>query len=83
MRTSINITGTSVNTPTVVASAAGDVVPNSAIATATANSKKFDAPIIPAGAAMSCGIFNSLLAPYAMKKIKKVCKISGIEISAI
>jgi hypothetical protein len=47
------MTGTTVNTPTVVASAAGDVVPNNAIATATASSKKFDAPIIPAGAAMS------------------------------
>ena len=50
--TSKSITGTSVNTPTVVARAAGEVVPNSAIATATANSKKFDAPIIPAGAAI-------------------------------
>lgn len=52
IRTSRSITGTSVNTPTVVARAAGEVVPNSAIATATANSKKFDAPIIPAGAAI-------------------------------
>lgn len=56
--TSASITGTSVNTPTVVASAAGLVVPNNAIATATANSKKFYAPIIPAGAAMSCDIPN-------------------------
>ena len=48
---------TSVRTPTVVASAAGLVVPNRAIATATASSKKFDAPIIPAGAAISCGNF--------------------------
>ena len=47
------MTGTSVNTPTTVASTAGDVVPNNAIATATDNSKKFDAPIIPAGAAIS------------------------------
>src|SRR5699024_1790482 len=47
IRTSISITGTSVRTPTVVASAAGLVVPKSAIATATASSKKFDAPIIP------------------------------------
>ena len=39
-----------VNTPTVVASAAGLDVPNKATATATANSKKFDAQIIPAGA---------------------------------
>lgn len=36
-----SITGTSVDTPTVVARAAGEVVPNKAIATATANSKKF------------------------------------------
>ena len=37
-----SITGTSVRTPTVVASAAGEVVPNKAIATATASSKKLD-----------------------------------------
>ena len=47
-----SITGTSVSTPTVVANAAGEVVPNKAIATATASSKKFEAPIIPAGAAI-------------------------------
>ena len=41
--TRVSITGTSVNTPTVVASAAGLDVPNKATATATANSKKFDA----------------------------------------
>jgi len=35
----MSMTGTSVNTPTVVASAAGLVVPNNAIATATASSK--------------------------------------------
>ena len=35
-----SITGTSVSTPTVVASAAGEVVPNRATATATASSKK-------------------------------------------
>lgn len=34
------------------------VVPNKVIATATASSKKFDAPIIPAGAAISCDIPN-------------------------
>jgi hypothetical protein len=51
--TNINITGTSVRTPTVVARAAGEDVPNNAIATATASSKKFEAPIIPAGAATS------------------------------
>ena len=59
-------------TPTVVASAAGLVVPNKAIATATDNSKKFDAPIIPAGAATSWGSFQNLQAKYAIKKIKNV-----------
>lgn len=44
------------STPTVVARATGLVVPNKVIATATASSKKFDAPIIPAGAAISCDI---------------------------
>ena len=60
--TSINITGTSVNTPTTVASTAGEVVPNKAIATATDSSKKFEAPIIPAGAAISWGKLSFLLA---------------------
>ena len=46
------MTGTSVKTPTTVARAAGEVVPNKAIATATDSSKKLDAPIIPAGAAI-------------------------------
>ncbi len=55
--TSINMTGTSVNTPTVVARAA-ESAPNRAMATATDNSKKFDAPIIPAGAAMLKGSFK-------------------------
>jgi len=39
--TSNSINGTSVKTPTVVASAAGESIPNNAIATATASSKKF------------------------------------------
>ena len=60
--TSVNITGTSVSTPTVVARAAGLVVSNNATATATDNSKKFDAPIIPAGAAISWGSFSNLQA---------------------
>ena len=51
--TSVNITGTSTNTPTTVASAAPDCNPNNDIATATASSKKLLAPIIPAGAATS------------------------------
>ena len=53
------MTGTSVSTPTVVASAAGDAVPKSAMATATASSKKLDAPIIPAGAAILWGSFRT------------------------
>ena len=70
--TRVSITGTSVNTPTVVANAAGLEVPNKATATATDNSKKFDAPIIPAGAAMSYGSLINLHIPNARKNIKNV-----------
>ena len=70
--TRVNITGTSVNTPTVVASAAGLDVPNKATATATAHSKKFDAPVIPAGAAISYGSLIILHTPNARKNIKNV-----------
>ncbi len=59
--TRISITGTSTNTPTTVARAAGESIPNSEMATATESSKKFDAPIIPAGAAISCVSLNFLL----------------------
>lgn len=59
--TNINITGTSTSTPTTVANAAPDCKPNREIATATANSKKLLAPIIPAGAAISWG--NSTISP--------------------
>ena len=62
------MTGTSVSTPTIVANATGDCAPNKAIATATASSKKFDAPIIPAGAAILCGSLSALLAKYAIKE---------------
>ena len=41
--------------------ATGDVAPNKAIATATASSKKLDAPINPAGAAILCGTLSFLL----------------------
>lgn len=64
--------GTSVSTPTVVANAAGEVVPNNAIATATDSSKKLDAPIIPAGAAMLWGNFIHLHGRYEIKKMKNV-----------
>ena len=50
--TSKSITGTSTKTPTTVARVAPDDRPNSEIATATANSKKLDAPIMPHGAAI-------------------------------
>ena len=49
------MTGTSTRTPTVVASATGLFTPNKATVTATDNSKKFEPPIIAAGAAMLCG----------------------------
>ena len=52
--TSVNITGTSTRTSTIVASAAGDLGPKREMVTATDSSKKLDAPIIPAGAAISC-----------------------------
>lgn len=67
MYTKNSMVGTSVSTPTVVAKVAGDSIPNNAIATATASSKKLDAPIIPAGAAMLYGSFNHLHAKYAIK----------------
>ena len=70
--TNINITGTSTSTPTTVANAAPDCKPNREIATATANSKKLLAPIIPAGAAISWGNFHHLSQPYAMKNISTV-----------
>jgi hypothetical protein len=46
-----NMTGTSMSTPTTVASAAPDSGPKSAIAVATASSKKLLAPISAPGAA--------------------------------
>lgn len=79
--TRISMTGTSVKTPTVVARAAGEVVPNNAIATATDSSKKLDAAIIPAGAAISCVNFSHLHGIYEIKKIRKVWMIRGTAIS--
>jgi hypothetical protein len=51
--TSINITGTSISTPTTVANAAPEDKPNNIVAVAMATSKWFDAPIIAVGAASS------------------------------
>ena len=45
--------GTSTRTPTTVAKAAPEFIPNRDIATATASSKKLDVPIKQAGAAIS------------------------------
>ncbi len=67
-----SITGTSVRTPTVQASATGECIPNIAIATATDNSKKFEAPIMPAGAAILKGKPTFLLKAYAIVKIRNV-----------
>ena len=47
------MTGTSTRTPTTVANAAPEFIPNKETATATASSKKFDVPIKQAGAAIS------------------------------
>jgi hypothetical protein len=49
--TTDSMTGTSINTPTTVASAAPDEKPNRLIATATASSKKLLAPISADGPA--------------------------------
>ena len=70
--TSVSITGTSTRTPTIVASATGEVGQKSAMATATESSKKFDAPIIPAGAAILWQSRSFLELRYATKKMKKV-----------
>ena len=53
-RTTSSITGTSINTPTTVASAAPDWKPNRLMAAATASSKKLLAPINAEGQAMLC-----------------------------
>ena len=66
--TNINITGTSTSTPTTVANAAPDCKPKREIATATANSKKLLAPIIPAGAATSWGNFHH----FAQRKQRRI-----------
>jgi len=51
-RTTSSITGTSISTPTTVASAAPDWKPNRLMAAATASSKKLLAPINAEGQAM-------------------------------
>src|SRR5665213_3544029 len=65
-----NMTGTSTKTPTTVANAAPDSGPNSAIAVATASSKKFDAPISAPGAATECSTLSHFIRPYARPALK-------------
>ena len=75
--------GTSFKTPTVVASATGDPIPNNEIATATDNSKKFDDPIIPFGAEISKGKFKSFGVPKEITKMKNVWIVRGTAINKI
>src|ERR1700756_5694607 len=63
IRQTESITGTSTRTPTAVARAAGLVGPKSAIATATASSKKLLAPIKDPGVAMLCRTLNNRIKP--------------------
>src|SRR5512132_2280363 len=69
-RTTINITGTSINTPTTVASAAPDSKPNRLIAAATASSKKFEAPISAEGQATECCSPSLRFSQYASVELK-------------
>jgi hypothetical protein len=55
LRTASSITGTSISTPTTVASAAPDWKPKSTMAVATASSKKLLAPISAEGPATQWG----------------------------
>ncbi len=59
----LSITGTSMSTPTTVASAAPDSGPKSAMAVATASSKKLLAPINAPGAATAYSTPNSRISP--------------------
>ena len=68
-QTSESITGTSTRTPTTVANAAPEFRPKILIATATANSKKFDVAIKDPGATMSCGNLINLALKYVKEKI--------------
>src|SRR6476659_10975443 len=76
-----SITGTSTRTPTTVASAAPDSGPNSAIAVATASSKKLLAPISAPGAATEYSTFSSFISPYASEALKYTWSVIGTAIS--
>ena len=66
-----------------VAKAAPEFSPNKLIATATANSKKLEVPIIAHGAATLNGTFNRHAEKYAMAKIPYDWIKSGIAINRI
>ena len=63
------MTGTSIKTPTTVASAAPELNPNKAIAAATANSKKLLAPISAEGPATQCGDPTFRFSQYASPEL--------------
>ena len=65
MCTTSSMTGTSISTPTTVASAAPELKPNRLMAAATASSKKLDAPINAEGQAMLCVSPTARLSQYA------------------
>jgi len=74
IHTRLSIIGTSSKTPTTVASAASLSRPKSAIATATASSKKLLAPMKEAGAATLCRNFQIQLHPQAIAKDKPLAR---------
>ena len=70
MRTTVSMTGTSINTPTTVASAAPELKPKRLIAAATASSKKLLAPISADGPATQCATPNCRFNRYASPELK-------------
>lgn len=77
------MTGTSINTPTTVASAAPEDNPNIIVAVAIATSKWLLAPTKADGAASSYLNFINFANPYVNPKIKIVCINNGIAIHKI
>ena len=77
-----SITGTSISTPATVANPAAESGPNSAIAVATASSKKLLAPIGAPGAATS--VLDAEQAHQAIRerRVEVTCIRIGIAISA-
>ena len=74
--TSESITGTSTRTPTTVASAAPEFRPKRLIATATASSKKLEAPISAAGAVALAVSATAHVTPAAAQAKEKCYGIS-------